>query len=971
MSNEPGILPEPISFGKYYLLELISVGGMAEIYKAKAFGVEGFERLLAVKKILSSIAEDESFIEMFVDEAKIAGQLNHPNIAQIFDLGKVDDSYYIALEYISGEDLKTIFERARRIGAEVDIPQICYIVMKVCEGLEYAHNKKDSQGNPLNIVHRDISPQNILLSYEGEVKIIDFGIAKAQGKTSQTQVGVLKGKFSYMSPEQVRGLHVDHRSDIFSLGIVLYEMLTLERLFLGESDFDTLEKIRKVEMSPPSLYNPNIPDELEEIVLKALAQDPDDRFQSTGAFAEALERFMRNQDYYYKNTDLADFMKDAFREDLEFEQKKLEYFRDLDLQPPNQEEEDEEEDEGLAWDEDEMETQIFDRDDRDGSMPPPQTDLADSDIVYADEDVPSEPRNDSERVEVVGPDQEVDVVEPGEGEPPTTDYDRNDTSPTTSQPATPAGGNEPADLDETQEADAPDLADLAPKGPGPAGEDDASDDPQRRRRPTAQIGDEGVPDEPRSRAPSPSPASSSSDGDDTFLRPAWIGGIALAVMCLAGAGFLLWNAWSTSNQARIKFSATPNTPETVRVLIDDTQVYQGSLPHTHVFEPTGRKTKIEVAKKGYESDVGTQKLQSGYTYQFEVDLKKAETGTGEVFVKSEPSGAEVTVDGESLEDPTPVTAGSLTPGEHAFRVDKEGYLEAERTVTLEDGDETELNVQLKPETISLTVESDPEEASFELVDTETGEIVADGETPKTAETLDASKTYRVTVEHDGYETWEETFEPGTETNPVVTAELSQSSDESEPRRVARHDPDPEPDPSNDSEPEIDLPEPRQGGASGSSGGSGSDDPTGSPGSNQGSNASGSNETASATSSGDSSSESGGGGGSEPSSEQQPGSRAETTTSDESESASNQKETSGSSGGSKSDESSKPGTLTVQSIPAAKVYVDGEDMGYTPLLNYELSPGKHEVRLKKKALGLNKTYYIDIESGGSKKIINKK
>ena len=173
---------------------------------------------------------------MFIDEAKIAGKLTHPNIAQIFDLGQVGDTYFIALEYIGGKDLKSLFERSRRLGEKVSIPRICYAVMKVCEGLAHAHHKKDEQGRDLHIVHRDISPQNVLISYEGEVKIIDFGIAKAQGKTSQTQVGILKGKFGYMSPEQVRGLHVDNRSDVFSLGIVLYELLTLERLFLGESD---------------------------------------------------------------------------------------------------------------------------------------------------------------------------------------------------------------------------------------------------------------------------------------------------------------------------------------------------------------------------------------------------------------------------------------------------------------------------------------------------------------------------------------------------------------------------------------------------------------------------------------------------------------------------------------------------------------------------------------------------------------
>ncbi len=374
--SEPGILPNPIPFGKYYLLERVNVGGMAEVYKAKAFGEEGFERILAVKKILASIAEDEAFINMFIDEAKITGNLNHPNICQVFDLGIADSSHFIAMEYIAGKDLKTIFERARRLGERVSIPKICFEIMKICEGLLHAHGKKDAQGQPLEIVHRDISPQNILISYEGEVKIIDFGIAKASGKTSQTQVGILKGKFSYMSPEQVRGLHVDHRSDIFSLGIVMYELLTLERLFLGESDFDTLEKIRKVEMSPPSLYNPHIPQELERICLKALAKSPEDRYQTGGEFAEDIEKFMRAQGFYFSNKDLATYMKEAFSADIEFEVKKLDYYRSLNLKPiePGRVEVQpapQRPSRGLSWGEEEMETQIFDRED----------DISEADIV--------------------------------------------------------------------------------------------------------------------------------------------------------------------------------------------------------------------------------------------------------------------------------------------------------------------------------------------------------------------------------------------------------------------------------------------------------------------------------------------------------------------------------------------------------------------------------------------------------------
>src|SRR3954470_19172056 len=197
---------------------------MAEVFKAKATGVEGFERMVAVKRILPSIAEDEEFITMFIDEAKIAVQLTHANVAQIFDLGRVDGSFFIALEYVHGKDLRAIFNRGRQRGELLPIPMSCYAIMKLCEGLDYAHNKRDATGGFLNLVHRDVSPQNILVSYEGEVKIIDFGIAKAAGRSHQTQAGILKGKFAYMSPEQVQGRSIDRRSDIFAVGNILFEM---------------------------------------------------------------------------------------------------------------------------------------------------------------------------------------------------------------------------------------------------------------------------------------------------------------------------------------------------------------------------------------------------------------------------------------------------------------------------------------------------------------------------------------------------------------------------------------------------------------------------------------------------------------------------------------------------------------------------------------------------------------------------
>ncbi|MBK9032498.1 MAG: serine/threonine protein kinase [Myxococcales bacterium] len=325
-------MKKPVPFGKYYLLERINVGGMAEVFRSKAYGVEGFERLVAVKRILPNIAEDKEFIKMFIDEAKIAVQLNHANIAQIFDLGVVDSSYYIALEHVHGRDLRNIFDRCRTANEPMPVAQACFVIMKICEGLDYAHNKRDQGGRDLNLVHRDVSPQNILVSFEGEVKLIDFGIAKAAGKGQKTQAGILKGKFGYMSPEQVRGLPLDRKSDIFSCGIVLYELLTGERLFVGESDFSTLEKVRNVEILPPSTYNRKIPDELERIVLKALAKDTEDRYQNAIDLHDELQAFVYTAGEFYSRKDLAAWMKKTFGKEIEEETAKLETYRQL--KPP-------------------------------------------------------------------------------------------------------------------------------------------------------------------------------------------------------------------------------------------------------------------------------------------------------------------------------------------------------------------------------------------------------------------------------------------------------------------------------------------------------------------------------------------------------------------------------------------------------------------------------------------------------------
>ena len=306
---------KPIPFGKYSLLHRVDTGGMAEVFRAKAFGVEGFERIVAVKRILPNIAADTDFITMFIDEAKLAVQLTHANIAQIFDLGRVGDSYFIALEYVHGKDLRAVFEHARESGEELPIDLVCYVMMKICEGLDYAHEKRDPAGRPLELVHRDVSPQNMLISFEGDVKLIDFGIAKAANKASRTRAGILKGKFGYLSPEQVRGEQVDRRSDVFGVGIVLHELLTGERLFVADSEFSTIEKVRKVEISSPRELNPAIPSELADIVMRALAREREDRYQSALELHDALQNFLHARGAPFHRKELSGWMHAQFPED--------------------------------------------------------------------------------------------------------------------------------------------------------------------------------------------------------------------------------------------------------------------------------------------------------------------------------------------------------------------------------------------------------------------------------------------------------------------------------------------------------------------------------------------------------------------------------------------------------------------------------------------------------------------------------
>lgn len=285
---------------------------------AKQSGLKGFEKVMAIKRILPHLTEDKEFVSMFINEAKLAALLSHQNIVQIFDLGHIENSYFIAMEYVMGKDLRTILQRARALNLPLSVGHALLIVAQVCAGLDYVHRKKDLTGRDLNLVHRDISPQNILISYEGEVKVVDFGIAKAATQSSETRTGVLKGKLSYMAPEQAWGKAIDRRADIFAIGIVLYEILTGRKLFKGDNDFNTLEKVREAKVEPaPAALNQQVTPELEQIILKALAKDPENRFGSASELQTAIEDHMSQKGYDFSTARLSHYLKNLFQFDIE------------------------------------------------------------------------------------------------------------------------------------------------------------------------------------------------------------------------------------------------------------------------------------------------------------------------------------------------------------------------------------------------------------------------------------------------------------------------------------------------------------------------------------------------------------------------------------------------------------------------------------------------------------------------------
>lgn len=303
---------QPVSLGKYLLLEKIGSGGMAEIYRAKTFGAHGFEREYAIKKILPNLLDDREFLSMFIDEARIAAQLQHSNIVQVYDLGENGSQCYIAMECIHGHDLLELLARCDALGVRLPLKLSLHVVMEVLKGLEFAHKARGRKGKMLRIVHRDVSPCNVLLGYQGEVKLGDFGVAKASIQRQRTEVGMLKGKVGYMSPEQINGEKIDMRSDLFSCGVLLYEVLTMRRLFAGPNDLDVMLKIRDGDISEDLKELSFLPGALRDIVTRALARDRELRYQSARDFFLDLQDFLYRFDIRVSEENLGRFLRRAF-----------------------------------------------------------------------------------------------------------------------------------------------------------------------------------------------------------------------------------------------------------------------------------------------------------------------------------------------------------------------------------------------------------------------------------------------------------------------------------------------------------------------------------------------------------------------------------------------------------------------------------------------------------------------------------
>jgi serine/threonine-protein kinase len=299
---------------RYRVVEKLESGGMAEVFRAESEGLQGFRKQVAIKRVLPHLSSKKKFISMFLDEARLSAQLSHSNCVQVFDIGVGDNAFFIVMEFVDGANLKAIIEHIKKSGRDFPVEAAVYIGLELTKGLAYAHELTDNNGTPLHIVHRDMSPPNVLITKNGEIKIVDFGLAKANSQLEKSEPGIIKGKFSYLSPEAAMGQEVDLRTDVFAVGIILWELLAGQRLFLGDTDFQTVKKVQGAVVPPISGINKKVPLELEKIINKSLARDPQQRYMTARDLGMDLSKFMFKYGVPVSTFDIASLVNVAMKE---------------------------------------------------------------------------------------------------------------------------------------------------------------------------------------------------------------------------------------------------------------------------------------------------------------------------------------------------------------------------------------------------------------------------------------------------------------------------------------------------------------------------------------------------------------------------------------------------------------------------------------------------------------------------------
>ena len=299
---------------RYRVIEKLESGGMAEVFRAESEGLQGFKKQVAIKRVLPHLSEKKKFISMFLDEARLSAHLTHSNCVQVFDIGVGDNAYFIVMEFVDGANLKSIVESLRKQGKDFPVAYAAFIALEICKGLSYAHELRDPSGQDLHIVHRDMSPPNVLITKYGEIKIVDFGLAKANSQLERSEPGIIKGKFSYLSPEAAMGQDVDARTDIFAVGIILWELLTAQRLFMGDTDFQTVKKVQQAQIPSASAINPSVPADLERILAKSLTRDPEARYRTARELGQDLSKFMFKLGVPVSTFDIAQIVQGAMKD---------------------------------------------------------------------------------------------------------------------------------------------------------------------------------------------------------------------------------------------------------------------------------------------------------------------------------------------------------------------------------------------------------------------------------------------------------------------------------------------------------------------------------------------------------------------------------------------------------------------------------------------------------------------------------